>query len=520
MMYCCLSCRNEVESSHGDTKGDHCATVVDSSRNGVEISHGDTKGDYCATVVDSSRFLHTKSTAYNNIIFCNLVKVPPLELRGCFTALMSSKDQCRGKAKKLLQRRVKDAVSASAVMFSGYSEHDAHEFLNHCLVQLKEDGKKLVMAGEELQATSLGISLSMYSCPVITNMDFQLQYKMTCTGCGDFSVRQELFTMLSISVVPGCSIQDCLDHYFKGADEEELGDEEEELLRIAIALSLQDLNHTETEPDVDEDSMNTSTVESKEGRSGAETGELCSSYRLISLVSHLGNRVSTGHYISDVYDFLADKWLTYDDEKASETDESAVQAERKCTGYIFFYMHNNGTGTGTPCEGGESSPLCAERVLKDTGELYSSYRLICLVSHLGSQVSTVQSLELCCLTHSRTPVSLVIQLESEELRRNTEILSDLFNSSSCAAGPTWVLMSLQSPGCMWSGIASHKLVHALGLVHEQSRIDRDKYITILWENVLKGSCFQAVQNSVYCRSVRYEKQTNNTLAMKFGWFGS
>ncbi|MGH0117515.1 UNVERIFIED_CONTAM: hypothetical protein FKN15_038035 [Acipenser sinensis] len=274
--------------------------------NGVEISHGDTKGDYCATVVDSSR---------------------------CFTALMSSKDQCRGKAKKLLQRRVKDAMSASAVMFSGYSEHDAHEFLNHCLVQLKEDGKKLVMAGEELQATSLGISLSMYSCPVITNMDFQLQYKMTCTGCGDFSVRRELFTMLSISVVPGCSIQDCLDHYFK-------------------------------------------------------TGELCSSYRLISLVSHLGNRVSTGHYISDVYDFLADKWLTYDDEKASETDESAVQAERKCTGYIFFYMHNNGTGTGTPCEGGESSPLCAERVLKDTGELYSSYRLICLVSHLGSQVST------------------------------------------------------------------------------------------------------------------------------------
>ncbi|RXN00263.1 hypothetical protein EOD39_9891 [Acipenser ruthenus] len=55
-----------------------------------------------------------------------------------------------------------------------------------------------------------------------------------------------------------------------GADEEELGEEEEELLRIAIAMSLQDLNHTETEPDVDEDSMNTSTVESKEGRSGAE----------------------------------------------------------------------------------------------------------------------------------------------------------------------------------------------------------------------------------------------------------
>ncbi|RXM32080.1 Ubiquitin carboxyl-terminal hydrolase 37 [Acipenser ruthenus] len=212
---------------------------------------------------------YSKST----IILCNLTEVSPLESHGCFSALMSSKNQCRGEAKKLLQRRVKDAVSASAVMFSGYSEHDAQEFLNHCLVQLKEDGEKLVMAGEELQAGSPGISLSMYSCPVSTNMDFQLQYKMTCTG--------------NPGNMHSCQLSEPL----------------------------------------------------KENRP-EKTGELCSSYRLISLVSHLGRQVSTGHYISDVYDFLTDKWLTYNDEKVSETDESAVQAERKCTGYIFFYMHN------------------------------------------------------------------------------------------------------------------------------------------------------------------------------------
>lgn len=47
-------------------------------------------------------------------------------------------------------------------------------------------------------------------------------------------------------------------------------------------------------------------------------------------------------------------------------------------------------------------------------------------------------------------------------------------------------LSMQTPDCMSSGVAAHELMHALGFVHEQSRADRDNYVTIQWSNVWKG----------------------------------
>lgn len=38
------------------------------------------------------------------------------------------------------------------------------------------------------------------------------------------------------------------------------------------------------------------------------------------------------------------------------------------------------------------------------------------------------------------------------------------------------------------GNLCHEIMHALGLHHEHTRRDRDQYVTIKWDNILKGEC--------------------------------
>ncbi|XP_040297196.1 ubiquitin carboxyl-terminal hydrolase 37 isoform X1 [Bufo bufo] len=124
---------------------------------------------------------------------------------------------------------------------------------------------------------------------------------------------------------------------------------EDDELKRATELSLQEFNSSLLDGMMsDEDSGNEDVLdmeyteeEAEELKKNAETGELSHSYRLVSVVSHIGSSSSSGHYISDVYDIKKQAWLTYNDLAVSKTQEGTVQHDRDRSGYIFFYMHKD-----------------------------------------------------------------------------------------------------------------------------------------------------------------------------------
>ncbi|XP_063710444.1 uncharacterized protein LOC134838998 isoform X2 [Symsagittifera roscoffensis] len=64
-------------------------------------------------------------------------------------------------------------------------------------------------------------------------------------------------------------------------------------------------------------------------------------YRLLSIICHLGHSVSGGHYVSDVYNPKTDSWSCFDDETVTNREERNVLVSRQKPGYIFFYMHQS-----------------------------------------------------------------------------------------------------------------------------------------------------------------------------------
>ncbi|MGH0122355.1 UNVERIFIED_CONTAM: hypothetical protein FKN15_007955 [Acipenser sinensis] len=158
-------------------------------------------------------------------------RVPQNALLRRFTHLLAKKDLHSPEDKKDLLKKVKSAISTTAERFSGYMQNDAHEFLSQCLDQLKEDVEKVnkswkneMQPREDIQVgrPSEDIATSrIYTCPVVANMEFEVQHNIVCKACGETVTKREQFNDLSIDLprrkqnLPLRSIQDSLDLFFR-----------------------------------------------------------------------------------------------------------------------------------------------------------------------------------------------------------------------------------------------------------------------------------------------------------------
>jgi len=63
-------------------------------------------------------------------------------------------------------------------------------------------------------------------------------------------------------------------------------------------------------------------------------------------------------------------------------------------------------------------------------------------------------------------------------------------------------------GCWHRGIVAHEIGHALGFYHEQSRPDRDSYVTIMWNNIIERNKFNFN---------KYDRGTIDSLGTKYDY---
>ncbi|CAH1249717.1 USP37 [Branchiostoma lanceolatum] len=133
--------------------------------------------------------------------------------------------------------------------------------------------------------------------------------------------------------------------------QKEREEKEKEELRKVLELSRQEYDQSfemdpfeeeiSEEEDVAMAEFARSMEEAEAIRKNAETGDLPYSYRLVSVVNHIGKKSSSGHYISDVYDMQKRAWLKWDDSHVECTSERYVREKRQTSGYIFFYMNKD-----------------------------------------------------------------------------------------------------------------------------------------------------------------------------------
>lgn len=189
------------------------------------------------SAVTSKGFLNLGNTCYMNAILQSLLGLVPFvqelankdilqhvkrsSLYRCMYNLHCCKDEVASSDKKQSAlKRFRNAIFSSEMTkrFSGHLQNDAHEFMNICLDQMKEEVQTALGGGNLKQKKDVQTKV----CPITRNFEGCLKKHIICTGCKDLVTKDELFNHLSLNIpvasgpVPlNCGFDTLLRTFFK-----------------------------------------------------------------------------------------------------------------------------------------------------------------------------------------------------------------------------------------------------------------------------------------------------------------
>jgi len=103
------------------------------------------------------------------------------------------------------------------------------------------------------------------------------------------------------------------------------------------------------------------------------------------------------------------------------------------------------------------------------------------ISTITAGINMIQS-STCIRFYARTSETAYVYIQRGA--SGTGCYSDVGRQTS-----KYNVVNLQYNGCIYSGIAAHELIHAIGYFHEQSRPDRDSYVYINSGNIQSGRAY-------------------------------
>ncbi|KAB5579041.1 hypothetical protein PHYPO_G00190150 [Pangasianodon hypophthalmus] len=238
--------------------------------------------------------------------------------------------------------------------FTISQQNDAHEFLCHCLTQMEESGRWLGWQ-EDVDPR----------CPVRANFKFKMRNIITCSSCGSQQNKVEVFNHISLPLVHN-SVDQCLYDIVNNPTVLESkckvcgGEcansrwtfhtlprflilqlnrfkvtEYYTVVKLHMPVEIKPELQINCHPESDMPGIENSKAESRETDRN-ELGGSAATYRLISVLSHVGSTTLCGHYLSDCSS-SSQQWMTYNDQRVTLTTETDVLKMRSTSAYVLLY---------------------------------------------------------------------------------------------------------------------------------------------------------------------------------------